>query len=155
MLKKTLIGISIILIAWGLYRLAELYSPGSYPNVEKYNLNLNENGIVNVINRFKEMNPKYVPPHDYGLKDGRKNKNDHWYGVYFYYPESKEILYVWLRPSSSTTTTVGFVSVNKGNKLGHWKDINRDFDSAENLLQKRKFNELILDPIRKMIHDKN
>lgn len=151
-LKKTLIGISIILIVVGLYKLAELYSPGSYPNVEKYNVDLDEKGVINILNRFKEKNPKFVPPNGFGLKDGRRNKKDHWYNVYFYYPETNEIIYIWTRPSSSTTTTIGFVSVNQGDNLGHWKDINKDFNFSENILQKKKFKELILDPIREMMH---
>lgn len=150
-LKKIIIGIVIVLAGVGIYELSKIYSPGTFPDVETYGFDVKETEMIKVINEFKEQNQKYIPPASLGLEDGRYNPNDYWYRVYFYYPETKEILYVWTRPDNSTSTTLGFVRINKGNELGHWKNINRDFDFSENIAQKKKFNKLILDPIRDII----
>ncbi|MBB5621513.1 hypothetical protein HDE69_002574 [Pedobacter cryoconitis] len=149
--KKIGFGLLLVSVGFGFYKLAELYSPGSYPNAETYDIRVSEEKIINSINKFKDVNPKFVPPVSFNLQDGRFNANDHWYDVYFYYPESKEIIHVWTRPNGSGLTTVGFVSINQGDHLGNWKDINRDFSSSENSMQKAKFEKLILDPIKQII----
>ncbi|PYF74197.1 hypothetical protein [Pedobacter nutrimenti] len=155
MLKKIIIGLFIILSGVGLYKVAGLFSPGTFPNAETYGIDSNENELIKVIRQFKETNPKYVPPEKFNLLDGRYKANDYWYRVYFYYPETKEIVYTWIRPVNSEATTLGFVRINKGDQLGHWKDINRDFDSSESKDQKRKFTSLILNPIKEMIKHEN
>lgn len=149
--KKIGFGLLLVPVGFGFYKLAELYSPGSYPNAETYDIRVSEEKIINSINKFKDVNPKFVPPVSFNLQDGRFNANDHWYDVYFYYPESKEIIHVWTRPGGSGSTTIGFVGVNQGDRLGNWKDINRDFSSSENSMQKAKFEKLILDPIKQII----
>jgi hypothetical protein len=155
MLKKIITGLLIILSGFGLYKVASLFSQGTFPNAETYSIDSSENELIKVIGKFKETNPKYVPPEKLNLLDGRYQANDHWYRVYFYYPETKEIVYTWIRPDNSESATLGFVRINKGDQLGHWKDINRDFDSSENRDQKRKFTSLILNPIQEMIKHEN
>ncbi|KIO74563.1 hypothetical protein TH53_25740 [Pedobacter lusitanus] len=152
--KKIGFGLLLLLVGFGFYKLAKLYSPGSYPNAEIYGIRASEGKIINSINKFKDENPKFVPPISFNLQDGRFNANDHWYDVYFYYPESKEIVHVWTRPDGSGSTTIGFVGVNQGDRLGNWKDINRDFSSSENSIQKDRFENLILSPIRYIVEAK-
>ncbi|WP_158800265.1 hypothetical protein [Pedobacter sp. L105] len=149
-LKRILVGIFIVILGIGFYNLAKLYSPGSYPYAEEYNVNVNEAKLINSINKFKKTNPKYIVPGRLNLKEGRNQVNEHWYSVYFYYPESDEIIYAWTRPNGPESTTLGFVSINHGNHLGNWKDINKDFKSSQNLMQKEKFVNLILNPIKEM-----
>ena len=151
-LKKVGFGVLIMILGVGLYKLSELYSPGSYPNVEIYGFDVNEDNLLKGINEFKAANPKYIPPKNFHLEEGRKNVNDHWFSIYFYYPDSKELIYVWTRPKGiNNYTTLGFVSVNKGDKLGNWQDINKDFSPAQNSIQKKKFETLILNPIKKIV----
>ncbi|PYF72977.1 hypothetical protein [Pedobacter nutrimenti] len=154
-LKKITLGILAVLVGVGLYKLAELYSPGSYPNAETYGFDVSESELIKGVHQFKMENPQFTPPVKFGLKEGRENANDHWYSLYFYYPESKEIIYAWTRPKGfGGSTTLGFVGINQGDELGNWKDINRDFNSSENSIQKKKFETLILNPIRKIIDNK-
>lgn len=150
-LKKLVILVIICVSGYVIYKFADVYSPGTFPNAEIYSFELSEPELIKIINRFKESNKKYIPPSKYDLTDGRYNLEDHWYRLYFYYPETNEIIYAWTRVNTKNSTTLGFVRVNKGNQLGNWKDINRDFDYSENRNQKEKFNNVILNPIRKMI----
>ncbi len=153
-LKKLIILVIICAVGYAIYKFADFYSPGTFPNAETYSFELSEPELIKVINRFKESNKKYIPPSKYGLTDGKYNPEDHWYRLYFYYPETNEIIYAWTRVDTKNSTILGFVRVNKGNQLGNWKDINRDFDYTENKNQKKKFNELILNTIREMISQK-
>jgi hypothetical protein len=104
-------------------------SSGSYPYAEKY-----------------KIDPKEV-----GLLDGRNNEKDHWYHVYFYYPNENQIVYAWTRPIDNKKTTFAFVSVNDGLILGKWKDINNDFEVRDNKNQKEKFESLILALIKNKV----
>ena len=153
-LKNFVLLVVICVSGYIIYRLADVYSPGTFPNAENYDFELSEPELIKIINRFKENNKKYMPPSNYDLIDGRQNPKDQWYRLYFYYPETNEIIYAWTRVNTKNSTTIGFVRVNRGSQLGNWKDINRDFDYNENKKQKEKFNNVILNPIREMISQK-
>jgi len=153
-IKRILVGILIIVVGYGLYKISQLYSPGSYPNVETYGFAVSEDELLTAINKFKSDHPIYALPQKFELKEGRRDTADHWYSIYFYYPLSKELIYVWIRPKGlAGYCTLGFVSINRGDQLGNWKDINKDFSSAENIMQKKKFENAIVNPIRKIIAD--
>jgi hypothetical protein len=97
-----------------------------------------------MIHKFKEHNPGYVLPNSIPLKDGRRSIDDHWYHIYFYYPEENAIVKTWTRPISGSKTTFAFVGINIGANLGNWKFVNKDFSHDENDKQKRLFEERIL-----------
>jgi len=126
-------------------------APGSYPYAEKYEISCVESDLVNAIEKFKEENPEYRIPAQTQLKDGRRDKNDHWHHVYFYYEKENEIVKTWTRKSSETTTTFAFVAINNGLTLGKWKDINNGYSKKDNKLQKEKFERLILNEIKKQL----
>lgn len=123
---------------------------GSYPYAEQYNIKNSEFNLVVAINKFKEANPEYKVPVQTQLKDGRRNENDHWYHVYFYYKQENEIVKTWVR-STGSETTFAFVGLNVGLTLGNWKEINKDYSKKENKLQKEKFERLILNEIKKQL----
>lgn len=125
------------------------FAPGSYPYAEEYQVKVKEATLINAIQNFKKSNSQYIVPEHLQLKDGRKDNNDIWYHVYFYYPQENQIIYCWTRPDGEVETTFGFVSINQGLILGKWKDINKDFDGSENERQKHKFEERILSQIKK------
>lgn len=125
------------------------FDPGSYPYAEKYEISCSESDLANIIEIFKEENPEYRVPTQTQLKDGRRNDNDHWYHIYFYYAKENEIVKTWIRKSSKGKTTFALVAINDGLTLGNWKDINKDYSKKENRLQKEKFEHLILKEIKK------
>ncbi len=126
-------------------------APGSYPHAEEYEINSNEALLIKAIQGFKKDNPQFNVPEQTQLRDGRNNDKDHWYHLYFYYPQENQIVYAWTRPIDGKRTTFAFVSVNQGLTLGNWKEINNDFDRSENNEQKRKFEERILSKIKARI----
>ncbi len=124
---------------------------GSYPNAEEYEINGNESTLIEAIQNFKKNNPQYNVPEQTQLQDGRNDDKDHWYHIYFYYPEENQIIYTWTRPADNGKTTFAFVSINQGLTLGKWKDINKDFSSSENKEQKKKFEDRILNKVKEKL----
>lgn len=125
---------------------------GSYPYAERYEINCSESDLILAIEKFKMENPKFNLPSQVQLKDGRRDENDHWYHVYFYYENENKIVKTWVRKVSEGTTTLAFVAINDGLTLEKWKDINNGYSKKENKLQKEKFEHLILNEIKKRIH---
>jgi hypothetical protein len=132
-------------------------SPGSYPYAETYTIDISEEKLIGLINKFEENNPEYKVPdvtidsnNYFKLKNGRSGNDDYWYHFYFYYTKENSIVHIWTRPLSKEVTTVAFVGVNEGLTLGHWKLINKDFEKSENSKEIKKFEERILDPIRQI-----
>ena len=56
------------------------FAPGSYPYAETYKINLSEEELIEVINKFKESNTEYIMGLEYSLTDRRSS---HWYHIYF------------------------------------------------------------------------
>lgn len=139
------IAIAVLVIA---YWLSSKFAPGSYPYAEIYTIDASEEDLISQVELFKENNPQYNVPIQVGLIDGRADSSDHWYHIYFYYPEEHQILYTWVRAENKNKTTFAFVSINYGLILGKWKDINKDLDKEENKKQIEKFEQLILNKIK-------
>lgn len=52
MVKKITISVIVVLVAvLGLYRITWLFSPGSYPFAEVYELNISEVELINIIEK--------------------------------------------------------------------------------------------------------
>jgi hypothetical protein len=126
-------------------------SPGSYPYAEKYEINSKEQDVIKAIETFKNIYPQYKTPEEIGLVDSRGKEHDHWYHIYFYYPEENQIVYAWTRPIDGKRTTLALISVNEGLTLGNWKDINHDFKKSDNEKQKAIFENRIFNPIRLLL----
>ncbi len=148
-MKKYLLIVLVSLIALAvLIYLGKLFSPGSYGDAEKYELSIRESDLIEKIETFKTENPQYKVPDEVGLVDGRHDAGDHWYHIYFFYPQENQIVYAWVRKSGKQKTTLAFVSVNDGLVPGKWKDVNKDFSSSENEKQIRKFEDRILNKLK-------
>lgn len=129
---------------------------GSYPYAERYELNYSEDCVKEAISEFKREHSEYLVPEVtiddstfFPLVDEQTEKpDDHWYVVYFYYKPENKILYTWTRPAEKGKTTFAFVSINDGLRIGNWKEVNHDFDTHNNKLQKKKFEDRILNGIK-------
>lgn len=152
MKKYKLLFISIILISiTTIIWFGINFAPGSYPYTEEYEINASESVLIKSIEDFKIDNPKYNVPEYLGLKDGRFSNSEHWYHIYFYYPEENQIIHTWIRPIEKQKTTFALVSVNQGLALGQWKEINHDFNNSENKTEKEKFENRILKRINESL----
>ena len=149
-MNKNCIKIFLILI-FSLKLSSCNFSPGSYPYAQEYEINVNESILIKAVEDFKKSNPLYIVPNYLQIKDGRYTEKDHWYHNYFYYPDEIQIINAWLRSSDKGHTTLAFVGINQGLTLGHWKEINKDFNNSENQLQKQKFEERILRKIKEKL----
>ncbi len=140
-----LIGISVFLFI--MYRAAKLIAPDHYPNAEEYKLNISDSELIKKIAKFKTDNPQYIPPTSMQLTDGWDSKIHFYYYIYFYYSQENQIVFAYVKNDNKPQSTFALVSINDGLILGHWKDINKDFDKTENNEQKKKFEERILNKI--------
>ena len=147
---------AIILTISILWQLAKIMAPGSYVYSESYEFDADEPELIASIESIKKEAPQYIVPEIYinGMKckdrlsDGRSDSNDYWYHFYFYYPLENQIINFWSRPASKKgKTEIGFVAVNDGLEIGHWKEINEDLKGKENTEAKRKFEQRILNKI--------
>jgi hypothetical protein len=161
MTKKTLI---IILIALGglfiLYKLADMFSPGSYGHAETYEFEYPEEKVIEAINKLKAADKDLVVPKvtiqnsgQLDLKDGKEKETDYWYKFYFYDKEKNQILFTWTRRSGQSSTTFAFVSVNSGLNLGNWKEVNDDLGRSENKEVIRDFEETILKRVKELLNN--
>ena len=127
----------------------DFFVAGTYPYVEEYNIPMSESDVINSIKKFKENHPEYIVPDSLGFVEGRKGTgiDDHWYNIYFLYPNEKEVIIAWTRPASKNSTTLAFVGIRYKLQFGVFKRINKDFDSNENEDQKKKFKERIVDKL--------
>jgi hypothetical protein len=125
-----------------------IISSGSYPYAERYKLKISDSKLINIILEFKHDNPDYCVPNEIQLVDGKKDSNDYWYHIYFYYKNENKIVYTWVRQYDADYCEFTFVGINTGLILGNWKYINHDFSSDENKLEKEKFEHLILKQIK-------
>ncbi len=124
---------------------------GSYPYAEGYDIDAKEDDVINAIDSFKKTHSTYDPPVETQLTDGQRDSNDHWYHVYFYYPDKDQLIKTWIRPGDKYKTTFAFVAVNQGLVIGNWKRINRDFSDKENEEQKNLFEQRILKEVQKLV----
>lgn len=152
-MKTLKIIIVFILVIFLLLFFGNKFAPGSYPYREEYELNVPESTLIRAIQDFKKANSQYIVPEEVQLTDGRNSESgqDFWYHIYFYYPKENQIIYTWLRPAEKGKTTFALISINQGRRLGKWKDINKDFNWSENRSEKKKFEERILNKIKKKL----
>ena len=161
MTKKRLIIIAIVLTGlFALYKLADMFAPGSYPYAEYYELKYPEEKVIEAITKLKASDSELLVPKvtiqgggQWDLNDGKEKETDYWYKFYFYDKKKNEIMFTWTRPAGKNSTTFAFVSINKGLELGHSQDINNDFGFFENRKIKKHFEETILKKIKENLNN--
>ena len=122
-------------------------APGSYPYAEIYGFDVSEGVLIKAVKEFKTENPKYVLPNQERFIDGKTNEKDHWYHIWFYYPDRDIVVKCWIRNNK-----IGFVGLGNGMNLSNYKEINKDFAFFENRAEKKKFEERILNKIKEKLH---
>lgn len=91
-----------------------------------------------------------LPP----MSSSNTKEDSYWLYIDFYYPDTKEIVHTWTRPTVDTTTTVfAFVSLATTNSV-EYKLINRDFWYLANKHQIKKFKTTFVDRIQVKIDEK-
>jgi hypothetical protein len=163
LIATILLAISAILIfsntaRYELTKRINIISAGSYAFSESYEFPYSEARVIKAIENFKEKNPKYQVPevsifsnNSFKLEDSR-SENGLWFIAYFYDADENRIFNIAIR-GNETNTTLEFVSINNGLKIGNWKDINRDFSYDENERLKNRFEESCLNPIKKLLNN--
>ncbi|SHG48729.1 hypothetical protein SAMN05444396_1312 [Flavobacterium segetis] len=165
MTKRILISIILIIstilifsktVRYEVAKRMNIISAGSYADAESYELPYSESDVIKAVEKFKEENRKYrvpevsiFPNNSFTLEDS-KSENGLWFLAYFYDSNENRILNIAIR-GNQTKTTLEFVSINNGLKLGHWKDINQDFSYDENQELKNNFEKIYLNPIKKIL----
>lgn len=124
------------------------FAPGSYSQTKKYRFNIPEKELIMCIEKLKSIDTSLKVPEDYGMVEGRKSKDDYWYHFYLFYSDSQEVLNCWVRANSIKSTDLAFVSIR--DKFGKWKSIDRDFDRLKAQEQQKKFENRILDKLKRI-----
>jgi hypothetical protein len=133
----------IILLAIILISTSCNLAAGSYPYAELYEFNVDEETIIESVNKFKIENPEYKLPENIRFIDGKLNKQDQWHHCWFYYANENKIVKCWVRGNK-----IGLVGIGTGLNLDNYKEVNNDYSRKENKKEKGKFEKLILNKIR-------
>ncbi len=148
LLKLVVVILAIIGFCW--YG-GNLFAPGVNVNAEKYKLKVDEATLIKAIENFKKENPQYNVPEYADWKDGRCDKDDYGYRIYFYYLKEDQIIITFARETFVGKTTFAFVAVNQGLGIGNVKGINKDFSRKENSMQIQLFEERILNKVKEKL----
>jgi hypothetical protein len=122
------------------------FAPGSYPYAEVYEFDVSEEVLIKAVEEFKSDNPKYALSNQERFIDGKRNEKDHWYHIWFYYPDRNKVVKSWIRGNK-----IAFVGIGDGMDLSNYKEINKDFARQANTNEKEIFERLILDKINNYI----
>lgn len=120
------------------------FSAGSYAYAEIYQYKINDDTLIKILTNLKEEDSSLIPPIELGLVDGRSDKTDYWYHIYFFNKNKNEIIHTWVRKQDNEITNFAFVGINQGLQLGNWKEINKDYNKVDNSNKKDEFQNLIL-----------
>ena len=162
--RTVTVSILILLFSIVFFYIATLFRPGSYVYSECYTFDVNEAALVEAVMKFKRDSVHYVVPNvsfpkesqitrQEKMIDGRRDSTDHFFHVYFYYQNEDQIVNTWIVPDTddSSKSIFAFNAINTGTILGNWKDINKDYTSAENERQKKMFEQRILNSVKKYL----
>ena len=166
MQKKRKIGLwflIVIALMIAIYYFGWSFAPGSYARAEIYEFEVSEETLIRIIDIVKNENPSLTlnekvrisENNEFYLREGRRDNNDFWYSIYFYYPDKQQIVKTWTRPKTKTTTSFAFVGINQGLILGNWKDVNESIFWWKNQPLKNEFERRILSKIEEKINNES
>lgn len=130
---------------------------GSYPFVEYWNIKGSEKEVIDAIRELNKTNTNFQPPKNVEFISTRNtsNERDYWLYVNLYYPDTREIVHTWTRPSfNQSVTTFAFVSLSSIDNPTEYRLINRDFWYVANKLQINKFKRNFVNKIQEQIDKK-
>ncbi|WP_422359236.1 hypothetical protein [Reichenbachiella sp.] len=105
---------------------------------------MSEDQLINRLKIYKELHPELKLPVGVNMKDGKRDKVDHWHHFYFYRKESDQVVKTWVRRIDKERSTFAFVAIFDRSFQHGLKFINKDFDDEENEILKSRFEEEIL-----------
>jgi len=141
-LSKIFLVIAIIVVSflmWVGYQI----KPGLYVDAEEYEFDCSQAELIESINDLKHRSGYEIPEY-IGIKDGKRDNP--YYIIYFYYAQENQLL-ITAVGNSGGKSKLSFIAVAPHLNLSKWKDINRDFDDKENEIQKRIFQERVVDKL--------
>ncbi len=160
---NTNLRVSLGVIGWLVFVFCFLYvgawffSPGSYSRAEIYEFEIPKDSLIQIINEVKFENPDMdlfkneISQRGY-FEDGKHGKSDHWYHIYFYYADKRQIVHTWVRQNTRTITNFAFIAVSNGSTLGNWTTVNDSFWWWNNRPLKIEFEKRILEKIEAKIN---
>jgi hypothetical protein len=144
-MKKIIVIVFAIIIGIVLfYKIAKVFSPGSYPYSEIYEMDMNDSLLIEQIQQFKQKNNSYKVPLESDLVDDTYNKESNRFIFYFYYKEENKIVMTWVRSIDKEHSQLGIVSISDGIELANTKELNNDYGFSETIKEREKFENKIL-----------
>lgn len=121
---------------------------GSYPFAETWSFNVSEDTLIEVIRKLKANDNSLQVPNETELLAGR---NSYWFYIKLFDNENDEVIHIWTRASTSTSSTLALVGYSKyaNSDLNIERQlINADFWKLENDKRIEKFEKLVIEKIR-------
>lgn len=147
MTKKLIyIFVCTFLICLLIYKLAIIYSPGSYPFAIKYKIALNFDDLKNDIEIFKKMNnSKQLPlSMQNDFVDEYIGENKQMYRFNLYFEHQNEVMFIWISRLNKNESILALVSIKDVLKAENWKELNNDLNLEQTKLKKENFENEIL-----------
>ena len=159
---KILLFISITI----LFSSCSIFGAGTFLYAERYKIDASEEEVLKAVQIFKSQNPQYNPPdsitmHGRHLSNAfEEGRRGHYYFLYFYDKENKQIYLTWTRQSvprigeveTTPKTTFALYAIRTGFKLDiQAPQINNDFTRKENRYYKKRFEDLYLNKIKEIV----
>jgi len=150
--KKTITIIVIIIVLLFSMVLGGLLGAGNYSYAEKYEFSVSKDELIKAVQLLKNEKPEYNIPQVIELTDAQNN-NDGYFHFYFYYQNENQIVHFFISDSNNSSFLY-LDAINDGLTLGHWQEVNRDFDRDNNIKVKNEFMERILNNLKLNYKDK-
>ncbi len=90
---------------------------------------------------YSAINGSPIPPNDPIYKDPSISCD------YYFYDKKEDNIMFFEVQIRDTCSGIFFIGINHGNKLGYWKDINKDFSKEENKEVMNRFEELVINKL--------
>ena len=132
---------------------------GSYPYVETYDLKASQKELFEAIKEIKREHPELQPPGDTAYTVLPSDKDGD-FDVRFFYNDTKEIVHTFIDTESDTTlmqlALYGYEDyenkpIQDTQTTKNWRLINKDFAYFRNRSAIKKFEQVILTPIKQKL----
>lgn len=147
-----IVGVIVILL-FGDY-IAPRAGSGSF--TEKYKFNIDEDKLINAIEKFKQDNPQFVVPKEillqnrttHGLRmDSGYDAIRNAYGFTLYFRQKAEAMTFWIMQQDINGCEVGLTVITKGPTFDTMKLLYRQLSIKESKEAKNFFEEQFLDKL--------
>ncbi len=146
LLAFLIVGFLLMYLAWS-------FGPGGYPRAEVYEFAIPEDSLIQIIYEAKEENQNIKIPNELIepiFNEGRKDSTDHYYHVFFYYPDKNQVVKTATRKDGKRKSTLMFIYIYDL-ETRSWIQVNEYFWWWKNKPLLDEFEKRILSKIQEKV----